>query len=90
MAPLGNVSDHITLVRRMARATGTNLSAAMQDGTLATDDWARMVTNCRGCTCAETCRSRLTTLDLMEMQTSAPEYCENRATFDQLVRQRAE
>ena len=38
MAPLGDVSDHLHLVRRMARATGTDLTAAMHDGDLSAED----------------------------------------------------
>lgn len=86
---LGAVSDHLTLVRRMARSTGTDLTEAMHSGQLSTKDWADMVTNCRGCACTETCRSHLTAQELSDTTTRPPEYCENRATFDRLARQTA-
>jgi hypothetical protein len=73
----------------MARATGTDLATAMQDGELSTDDWAQMVTNCRGCSCVQACRDKLATLERTGTLTDAPDYCENRASFDRLARQPA-
>ena len=89
MAPLGDVSDHLHLVRRMARATGTDLTAAMHDGDFSAEDWALMVTNCRGCACAGACRDRLAAMERNGTYSDAPDYCENRASFDRLARQPA-
>lgn len=89
MPTLGDVSDHLQLVRRMARATGADLAEAMHEGELTNADWAQIVTNCRGCTCVDQCRAQLSALEVSGTQTDAPEYCENRATFDRLARQPA-
>ncbi|WP_136637177.1 DUF6455 family protein [Pseudooceanicola onchidii] len=89
MSPLGPITDHLDLVRRMARATKTDLGAAMQDGTLTSDSWATMVTNCRGCAGPGACSARLSTLELADGVAPAPDYCRNRATFDRLGRQGA-
>lgn len=90
MPPLGDIRDHLHLVRRMARATGTDLGNAVHEGTLTSTDWAQVVTNCRGCDCADPCRARLTALEMAGEQTAAPDYCRNRATFDRLARHPAQ
>ena len=87
--PLGDVSEHLTLVRRMARATGVDLAAAMHDGDIDNQDWTQMVTNCRGCTCVDGCRATLEALEISDETSPAPDYCENRVTFDFLARQPA-
>ena len=89
MAPLGKITDHIWLVRRMARATGSDLSTAMQDGEISNQDWSQMVTNCRGCACAGACSGWLDQHELDGTRGDAPTYCENRVTFDRLSRQPA-
>lgn len=85
-SPLGPISDHLSLVRRMARATGVDLAAALQDGAITSAEWAQMVTNCRGCANAVGCRVRLAALEIADQQDAAPDYCENRAGFDALTR----
>lgn len=84
MPKLGAISEHLTLVRRMAQATGTDLAGALQDGGLTSADWADMVTNCRGCACADSCRAHLSMTEITGRPTAAPDYCENRATFARL------
>ena len=85
MKLLGDIRDHVTLVNRMARATGTDLGEAMMDGQLDQQDWSQMVTNCRGCACADTCAGWLRAAELEEHTRAAPDYCENRASFDLLA-----
>jgi hypothetical protein len=73
----------------MARATGTDLGAAAHEGQISPQDWAQMVTNCRGCACAEKCATQLAN-DEAHSAThpatplQAPQFCENRASFDHL------
>jgi len=69
----------------MARATGVDLTEAMQDGDITSAAWAQMVTNCRGCTCPGHCSETLAALEVTDQRTDAPSYCENRATFDRLA-----
>ena len=89
MAPLGNISDHLHLVRRMSRVTGADLSEAMHEGLIDHAGWAAAITNCRGCACVGSCRDWLATQELEQHRAPAPDYCENRATFDRLARQPA-
>lgn len=53
--PMGEETRHYWLVQRMAKATRVDLVAAMQDGVLTQEDWAGIVTCCRGCDWAEGC-----------------------------------
>ena len=88
MAPLGEITKHLWLVRRMARATGTDLTAAAHEGQISPQDWAQMVTNCRGCARAEKCAAQLGQFEGQATPQSAPMqaplFCENRASFDHL------
>jgi hypothetical protein len=47
--PKGDPVDHYWLVQSMAKATGVDLVAATDDGTLAPGAFAAMVERCRGC-----------------------------------------
>ncbi|CUH74685.1 DUF6455 family protein [Tropicibacter naphthalenivorans] len=53
--PLGEENEHYWLVQRMAKATGVDLVRAWDQGLLTHDDWAAIVTRCRGCRWAEGC-----------------------------------
>lgn len=52
---MGDQTRHYWLVQRMAKATGVDLVAAMRDGALTQDDWAGIITCCRGCAWTEGC-----------------------------------
>lgn len=52
---LGEEVDHFWLVKRMAKATGTDLVGAWEAGLLTHAEWSQIVTRCRGCTCTEAC-----------------------------------
>ncbi|KUF10214.1 DUF6455 family protein [Pseudoponticoccus marisrubri] len=52
---LGPETDHYWLVQRMAKATGVDLVRAWDAGMLSSEDWAGVVTRCRGCTWTEGC-----------------------------------
>jgi hypothetical protein len=47
--PLGDPAHHFWLTRSVARVMGLNLSDAMKTGQLTEQDFASMVTRCRGC-----------------------------------------
>ena len=46
--PLGDENHHYWLAVAMAKAAGVDLQKAMDDGTLSHEDWAGLVTRCRG------------------------------------------
>lgn len=53
--PLWSQTRHYWLAKRMAKATGLDLCAAMDRAALSQADWAQMVTRCRGCGWRESC-----------------------------------
>ncbi|WP_179379116.1 DUF6455 family protein [Jannaschia marina] len=59
LRPLGDVRRHLNLMRGMAAATGTDTEAAFAEGRLSHADWCEMLTRCRGCPSAESCKSWL-------------------------------
>jgi len=79
MRTLGDTTTHYFLLRRMARATGAELSG------LESADWAAAVTRCRGCARADTCGPRLARAEVTGSGLSAPpQDCENRALLGAL------
>ncbi|WP_223865999.1 DUF6455 family protein [Salipiger aestuarii] len=80
--PLGDRTDHYWRVLRMARANGTDLVAALDQGHLTSDDWAGMVQRCRGCAWADGCRRWLD--DPEQALRDTPHDCVNRAHFASL------
>lgn len=57
--PLGDVRDHLHLVRGMARVTGVELVRAYDQGDLNQAEWADIVTRCRSCEWADRCKTWL-------------------------------
>lgn len=53
--PLGDPVSHYWLAQRMARAVGVDLARASAEQRLSQEDWAAMVTRCRGCGWLEGC-----------------------------------
>lgn len=53
--PLGDENRHYWLAVAMAKATGTDLQAALEEGRISHADWANLVTRCRGCDWVEGC-----------------------------------
>lgn len=86
MQTLGNIRDHFLRVVKMSTACKVDLSTALDQGQIAADDYADMVTGCRGCTQVGKC-DRL--LAAMPVLTEAPAYCVNRDEFADLRRQQA-
>ncbi|MAY33388.1 MAG: DUF6455 family protein [Rhodovulum sp.] len=56
MKPLGKPIDHYWKVQDMAKATGTDLVAAWQDGRIGEQEWAGMVERCRACQWVDGCK----------------------------------
>ncbi|MCL3881721.1 DUF6455 family protein [Marivita sp. GX14005] len=82
--PMGDPELHFWLTRSVARTMGISLSEAMAAGQLTAQDYAQMVTSCRGCPLVATCQHWL------GAQTggarSAPEGCRNASTLEKLAR----
>ncbi|NIZ11658.1 DUF6455 family protein [Pseudooceanicola sp. HF7] len=78
MKPLGNQVEHYWLVQRMAKAVGTDLAAAYEDGRIGDADWAAMVGRCRNCQVTCACKDWLTEAELEGTQRDATVAgCEN-------------
>ncbi|SDN55463.1 hypothetical protein SAMN05216196_101886 [Lutimaribacter pacificus] len=84
MHRLGNPIKHFWLVQDMARAASVDLADARRDGRLTTEDWAAMVTRCRGCQWAEGCQHWLRAQQQDDDSAEVPPACANRAVFDSL------
>lgn len=81
MKPLGDPLSHFWLVQDMARTADVDLSGLRASGRLSAEDWAQMVTRCRGCAWTKDCKRWLAaTQDDAEV----PPACANRAAFDAL------
>ncbi len=77
----GDIRDHFLRVVKMSDACDVDLSTALDRGDIAADDYADMVTRCRGCTQIGSCDKLLAAKpDLPE----APDYCVNGAAFADL------
>ncbi|MEP2532749.1 DUF6455 family protein [Shimia sp.] len=83
MKPLGDTNVHYWLAQRMARATETDLVAAMEKADLSQEDWAQMVADCRGCAWTRGCE-RWLALHSEETAQSAPSDCANQDRFQKL------
>lgn len=81
MQTLGNARDHFWRVIKMAKANRVNLSDALEDGQINVEEYADMITGCRGCTQVGACDKLLAAQPAL---TEAPDYCVNRKTFAQL------
>lgn len=80
--PMWSLSRHYWLAKRMAKATGVDLAAAMDVAALTQSDWADMVRRCRGCAWREGCERWLDTCEKGERP--VPGGCENREKFQRL------
>ena len=80
--PLGDVRRHLTLMRDMAAATGTDTESAFADGRLSSDGWAEALTRCRNCTAATECRAWLDAP--LPWPRPIPADCRNHAAFTSL------
>lgn len=83
MKPLGKTNSHFWLAQRMAKATDTDLVAAMEKAELSQADWAEMVLECRGCDWTKGCKRWLTLHDRTPVH-KAPDGCVNRNRYKAL------
>ena len=78
MQTLGNAREHFWRVIKMADANRVDLSEALDTGRISIDDYAEMITKCRGCSEVGKCDRLLGAQPDLQQ---APAYCENRETF---------
>jgi hypothetical protein len=81
--PLGDIERHFWLTRSVAKAMGVNLSEAMAERRLSTDDYANMVTRCRAAGCQDACQRWLAAQTGPRAE-GPPEYCANANIHKQL------
>jgi hypothetical protein len=72
---LGDESEHLILLRRMAAETGADTVTAFEDGELTSEDWAAALARCRGCDWVGGCRRWLDTP--AERPRAVPRPCAN-------------
>ena len=86
--PLGPERRHYWLAKRMAKATGVDLENAMEQGDLTQQDWASMVTTCRGCAWTKGCKHWLSQTQPQDEDKdtprSLPKGCANRTPLANL------
>ena len=78
MRTLGNARDHFWRVIKMAKANRVNLSDALDDGTITVDEYADMITGCRGCEQVGQCDRLLAAQPVLS---ESPSYCVNKDIF---------
>lgn len=83
MTPLGDIHRHIQLVNGMAKANDVDLTEASREGRLRQEDYAQMVTRCRGCSDPDTCEALLRAPNPPH---DTPAMCRNTQVFDALKR----
>lgn len=59
MQPLGEPLYHLRLMARMGQAVGADLTGAFAAGGISAEDWAAMITKCRGCAAPARCEEFL-------------------------------
>ncbi len=59
MQPLGDPLYHLRLMARMGQAAGTDLTGAFAAGKISHEDWAALITRCRGCAVPDQCEAFL-------------------------------
>jgi hypothetical protein len=84
--PLGDPIEHLHLIRHMAQVTGVDLAASMAEGRLDQEEWAGMVTRCRGCQWASGCQKWLALPPEMDgVPALPPVQCVNKAKMSALA-----
>lgn len=72
--PLGDIERHFWLSRSVARSIGVNLSNAMADKRLSSEEYTMMITRCRAQGCHEACQ-RWLAAQTGDRPNTPPEYC---------------
>lgn len=84
--PLGDPVTHYWLAQSMAKAAGVDLGAEFVAGRLSQDEWATLVTRCRGCDWERDGGGCARWLSLHEsIDGPVPRSCENHERFDTLT-----
>ncbi|SLN43452.1 hypothetical protein PSA7680_02185 [Pseudoruegeria aquimaris] len=81
MKPLGEERRHYWLAKRMADAAQADVVGAFSEGRLSSQEWAGLVTRCRGCTWVEGCARWL---EEDHPEAIAPAACANARVFEAL------
>ncbi|MEP0154218.1 DUF6455 family protein [Pseudophaeobacter sp.] len=68
MHPLGDAMQHLQLMARMGKHLGADLAEAFATGKISAEDWAEMITSCRGCDAPENCKRLLDRQDRQDGQ----------------------
>jgi len=82
MHPLGDAMEHLHLMARMGKHLDADLVEAFAAGKISAEDWAAMITACRGCDAPDGCKAWLERQELAEQGEKAaqpPGYCCNAA-----------
>ena len=82
---LGDPAHHFWLTRSVARVMGLSLAEAMTEGRLTKEEFARMVTRCRGCGQVSACEHWLGAS--ATLSDSAPPQCLNGDVLNALAKQ---
>ena len=79
----GSVDEHMKLTRGVTRAMGLSLSEKMPAAHLDPQDFAALITRCRGCNCVVECREWIDTQERRALTT--PANCPNQTIFVKLA-----
>ena len=81
MQTLGDPREHFWRVIKMAKACDVDLSTALDENRINIDEYAEMITGCRGCAQVGNCDQLLAKETHLDQ---APAYCVNKQTFSDL------
>ncbi|MEM8824571.1 MAG: DUF6455 family protein [Pseudomonadota bacterium] len=73
--PLGDIREHLMLLRTMAAETGADMEAAFDEGRIDNQDWVDAVGRCRDCRWVDGCHRWLDTPS--DHPRDAPPECPN-------------
>lgn len=83
LRPLGDENRHYWMAVKMAKATGTDLQSALEEGRISHQDWADLVQRCRGCAWVEGCACWMARQEAGTAE--VPQACPNAATFEAVL-----
>lgn len=80
--PMGDPAKHFWLTRSVARSMGLNFSEALCDGRISPQGYAKLVTQCRKCSCVTQCEQWLAQAGIAA--DTAPSHCPNAPILNDL------
>lgn len=80
--PLGAMTEHYWLAKKMAKASGADLVQAFADDRLSSQDWSDIVQRCRGCDWAQQCQCWLGQTEWGDQ--TVPSVCANSEMLERL------